>query len=450
MRHLKAYLAFLLLIFVLVACSSGGGSSEKTSNPSDVWTWITGSKLVDQAGVYNTANRALSKPGSRTAAASWADRSGNLWLFGGYGLDSDGLYGVLDDLLRFDGSTWIWVRGHDIRNRGGVYNNGSPGKNSPGSRASAAAWIDSAGNLWLFGGQGKDSVGTSGYLNDLWRFDGKYWTWMHGSDVVNIAGTYNDRVLALNVPGARFDAVSWTDASGNLWLFGGYGLDSGGTEGYLNDLWRFDGQYWTWIAGSDIADQKGIYSDANPANNVPGGRETAVSWIDKSGNLWLFGGHGWDSAMSLGYLNDLWRFDGSQWTWIAGSDVRNKYGVYNDTTPTLNAPGGRLGAVSWIDAAGKLWLFGGTGWDSAGSLGLLNDLWRFDGGHWNWISGSDVAEQSGKYGTKGVTSTTNMPGGRSAAAKWIDASGDLWLFGGYGLDSTGTAEYLNDLWRYHP
>ena len=33
---------------------------------------------------------------------------------------------------------------------------------------------------------------------------------------------------------------------------------------------------------------------------------------------------------------------------------------------------------------------------------------------------------------------------------WIDSSGNLWLFGGYGYDSTGQLGYLNDLWQYDP
>jgi hypothetical protein len=36
------------------------------------------------------------------------------------------------------------------------------------------------------------------------------------------------------VPGSRY--ASWTDSSGNLWLFGGYGFDSGNTLAFLNDL----------------------------------------------------------------------------------------------------------------------------------------------------------------------------------------------------------------------
>jgi hypothetical protein len=44
---------------------------------------------------------------------------------------------------------------------------------------------------------------------------------------------------ASNAPGDRTAAVSWTDSSGNFWLFGGYGYDSTGALGQLYDLWRF-------------------------------------------------------------------------------------------------------------------------------------------------------------------------------------------------------------------
>jgi hypothetical protein len=58
--------------------------------------------------------------------------------------------------------------------------------------------------------------------------------------------------------------------------------------------------------------------------------------------------------------------------------------------------------------------------------------------------------QSGVYGTLGVAASTNIPGGRQNAVSWIDASGNLWLFGGDGKDSTGTSTRLNDLWKLHP
>jgi hypothetical protein len=56
------------------------------------------------------------------------------------------------------------------------------------------------------------------------------------------------------------------------------------------------------------AGQPGVYGTLGvpAAANVPGGRESAVSWIDSGGDLWLFGGGG--SALAQGDLNDLWRY----------------------------------------------------------------------------------------------------------------------------------------------
>ncbi len=200
----------------------------------------------------------------------------------------------------------------------GVYGvQGTPDPNNvPGARMGSVSWIDGVGDLWLFGGVGLDSVDTSGRLNDLWRHDSSgQWTWMSGSDTIGQAGIYGIQGTPdpTNVPGARQDSSSWIDAVGNLWLFGGYGRDSvGDVEDRLNDLWRYDvsdGQ-WTWISGANICGQTGIYGvqGAPDPANVPGARESGISWADDAGNLWLLGGGGLDSAGNGDYLNDLWRF----------------------------------------------------------------------------------------------------------------------------------------------
>ena len=58
-----------------------------------------------------------------------------------------------------------------------------------------------------------------------------------------------------------------------------------------------------------------IYNPAHTApkviansDNTPGARSYSVSCIDTSGNLWLFGGAGYDYFGNDGNLNDLWKF----------------------------------------------------------------------------------------------------------------------------------------------
>jgi len=70
------------------------------------------------------------------------------------------------------------------------------------------------------------------------------------------------------MPGSRWGASPWTGSGGNLWLFGGWGLDSKAMNGNgaLNDLWVYTpnataGQpgTWAWIKGSNRGSQDGIY-----------------------------------------------------------------------------------------------------------------------------------------------------------------------------------------------
>jgi hypothetical protein len=77
---------------------------------------------------------------------------------------------------------------------------------------------------------GFDSAGSfdSEGLNDLWRFDPATgaWTWIAGSETAGHGGVYGTpgTPSTTNVPGGRQEAASWTDSSGNLWLFGGMGM----------------------------------------------------------------------------------------------------------------------------------------------------------------------------------------------------------------------------------
>jgi len=54
---------------------------------------------------------------------------------------------------------------------------------------------------------------------------------------------------------------------------------------------------WTWVSGSKTFGQSGIYGTKNgaPRTNVPGARETAMCWLDPSGNFLALGGFTNDS-----------------------------------------------------------------------------------------------------------------------------------------------------------
>ena len=95
-------------------------------------------------------------------------------------------------------------------------------------------------------------------------------------------------------------------------------------------------------------------------------------------------------------------------------------------------------------------IIGGSGHDSTGVISFLNDLWKFDGSNWVWVSGRDMAGEIGSYGTLGNAASSNIIGGRLYGISWADSYGDLWLFGGIGLDSAGSNGSLNDLWLYQP
>lgn len=362
---------------------------------------------------------------------------------------------------------WTWMSGSDVVNQKGVYGaEGSPGSsNTPGGRTAPSSWTDTTGNLWLFGGYGYDSTGTSGDFNDLWRYSSGGWAWMGGSNLVEAKGVYGTKGIAssINVPGGRYEAASWTDASGNFWLFGGLGLDATGTRGDLNDLWKYSGGRWTWMSGPNTANQSGVYGVKGAAapDNMPGARVDATTWADSADNLWLFGGGGYDSNGTVGILNDLWEYSGGKWTWVSGSNTVNHLGVYGTkgTAALDNVPGSRTNAMSWIDKDGNFWLFGGQGNDSngifcsnSGGPCFLNDLWKYSGGEWTWMAGSSLVNEPGTYGTKGIAAPDNIPGARLMAVSWKDTAGNVWLLGGRGFDSTNGAYTvygdLNDLWKF--
>jgi N-acetylneuraminic acid mutarotase len=353
------------------------------------------------------------------------------------------------------------MSGDNTANQASVYGTkGTPAAtNKPGNRDSNNGWKDASGNFWIFGGW---DISNNIY-NDLWKYDPGtgQWTWISGDNTANQNGVYGTKgtAAATNKPGARYGQTAWTDASGNFWVYGGYGYAATGGTGLLNDLWKYNpttGQ-WTWVSGDNTIDNFGVYGTKGTAaaTNKPGGRYYPISWIDASGNFWIFGGGGYAASGASCYLNDLFKYNPTtgQWTWVSGDNGRNINGVYGTkgTAAATNKPGGRFRQSGWKDASGNFWIFGGYGYAATGATGYMNDLFKYNPttDQWTWVSGDNSRNNAGVYGTKGTAAATNKPGSRNGQNALTDGSGNFWIFAGTGYDAAGNFSALNDLWAYN-
>ena len=118
---------------------------------------------------------------------------------------------------------WTWIAGrNDTQVVPGEYGTilvGSP-DNLPGARfKSGFTSIDSS--MYLFGGEGFDSVGDFSYLNDMWVFHAntKEWTWLAGLSTVN---AYSNE----SYPGSRHQMAMIAASNDKIYIYGGLGYRS--------------------------------------------------------------------------------------------------------------------------------------------------------------------------------------------------------------------------------
>ena len=202
---------------------------------------------------------------------------------------------------------------------------------------------------------------------------------------------------------------------------------------------------WTWIHGDAAPNQPGNYGTqgvSSPSNKPPAIYE-GCEWTDHNGNFWLYGGQ----HTAGNFYSDLWKYDPliNEWVWVNGPGFLNQppvYGTQGVPSPANN-PGGRGWAPSsWVDNDNNLWMFAGCDLGTAD----MNNLWMYNTttNEWVWMKGANFPGSPGSPGIMGVPNVTNEPSARhECTCSWIDAGGDLWFFGGYGLGQT------DDLWRYN-
>jgi hypothetical protein len=156
---------------------------------------------------------------------------------------------------------------------------------APVAREGAATWESASGVHYLFGGEAV-TAGTPEALGDLWSYAGGAWTQLSYS----------------NSPPPRAYGARWSDAEGNIYLFGG-ATYAAGIETTLADLWELPLGATSWL-------------DVLPAGTVPAARSGATAWTDAAGHLWLQGGRTANSGV-IEELADLWYFDPRANQWVS-------------------------------------------------------------------------------------------------------------------------------------
>lgn len=354
------------------------------------WTWVSGDSTFNGPAVTGTVGvpSANNTPSARSLTNYWIDKDGMFWVFGGVAQPSAA--SRRNDLWKFNPYTheWTLVRGNPATaDAAGVYGTMGTGNtaNTPGGRAAAACWADASGNLWLFGGQGQASTSAQVTgLSDWWKYTiaNNEWTWMGGPNVSSPAANYGTQgvMSATNIPGGRYLPVSWKDTAGNFWMMGGVGFVTT-SSGMLNDLWKFNPtlNQWVWMSGTNVINDAGLYisQGVSSANRRPKSRRTTTTWLDISGNLWLFGGT--TAIFFTQAVDDIWKYDigTNEWTWVKGDSTAGAMPVYNvlGVADPANRVGARGTEVSWRSKkSNNLWIFGGH----IPAYATRNDLWKIE------------------------------------------------------------------------
>ncbi len=349
-------------------------------------------------------------------------------------------------LTNFSYAQWAWIKGSNQSGANADYGiKGIPNStNTPQGIYTTPSWNDNNGNTWIYSAFRASS-------SCMWHYSAptNTWTWLSG-DSITTGPVYGVKGVSspLNHPGSTSTmGVTWIDLNGDLWLLGGKDASC---------MWKYSIaiNQWAWMSGSNVstAINYGVQNVPSPLNN-PGPRiESSVSWTDASGNFWLIGG-----AAPSGTLHaDVWMYDPVLllWVWKGGLKLPDTFPEYGTkgVSAAMNNPGGRQFFGNWLDAAGNCYFFGGFNHNYAQ---VYTDLWKYDpvANFFTWISGSDLTDQPGNYGTACEASANNYPASRYENRYTTkDHCGNFWMFGGFIGYKSGTIdpECINDLWKYNP
>ncbi|MCB0737945.1 MAG: T9SS type A sorting domain-containing protein [Bacteroidetes bacterium] len=280
-----------------------GGRSKELKNDfwkfdGMQWFWLEGDSTSASRSIKNNI------PGDRYFPVYW-QKDNNFFFFGGYTYNR-----ILADLWMYNGKKWVYTGSDTVENNKPRYGlqEVPDQKNSPGSRmASAQTMLNNS--LLIYGGA------TTFHLTSLFDKRSHFWTMNNSNQWIWKGGdrdTYSARCFYKQShcdvgPGSRSANSIWATPTQKMFLYGGslYGGHPIASSSLTSDLWVYENGNWHFVGQSNSHHGEVGKSDSS---NWPGYRSSAINWIDDDGNLWLFGGYGYDADSNLGYLNDLWKF----------------------------------------------------------------------------------------------------------------------------------------------
>lgn len=415
------------------------------SSATDVWTVGNNGTILHYDGVnwkkdpYTTSVR---------LAAVWGSSMNDVWIVGsdGTALHNTGTGWTPTDAMTREtfrglsgtGPGDVWAVGNVVRRWNGTqWVVAEKGLSSP--IYISAVWASGANTVW----------GTSGQGNIL-RWNGSQWavaaTLSPNSTYTSVYGI-SGLAWAVGTDGtiSQLIAGEWQLKSSpsfqgfsNVWL---NGTDDGWAIGRNGVMFRWDSINWNPTMPMTTVDLYGIWGS---------GKDDV--WVCGTGGTILrFNGTDWTpialpSGISIppsGSLNDIYG-SGPNDVWIVGSALPSIFVLHWD--------GAKLSSVSPPPAASSVYANTDAVYVAAGS----NGLYQLSGTAWTKVKdvsafkvrgqGSElyVAGGDGLHRWDGAT-WTQQYAGESYNALYVRSPGDVWAFGGAGLD-TKLVHWNGSLW----
>ena len=278
------------------------------------------------------------------------------------------------EVWRWNGTSWTQIGGDAVNS------------------SWALATYETVHSLNFFGGNLYAGLGTSTTDAEVWRWNGSSWTQI-GGDGLN--ASWN----------TSYEGV-YSFANDGVNLYAGLGNTAGD-----NEVWRWDGATWTQIGGDGL-------------NSGFSTTHTIVNALSYGGGTLFAGLNSASATLSA----QVWSWNGSAWTRIAGDYVNFSWGFRG------------LRSVEVLQVAGD-YLYAGTGVSTAGNA----MVWRFDGTTWTLVGGQGVNGSWAYDAYESVLSMVSMGGNLYVGLGTNANDAEVWRWNGTSWTQIG-GDSLNGGW----